>query len=247
MLKPGDEHYRAYVGRPEYYDVLAAWQFSLLIFLGLREQHCLLDLGCGSLRAGRLLIPYLEAERYFGIEPNRWLIEEAIEREVGHDLIRIKKPRFSHNADFDLAVFGVRFDYILAQSIFSHTGLTQLRCCLDSASQALKADGLLVATFVEGTQDKAREGWVYPDLNLFTWKTLQAVCEKAGLVCRKLDWPHPLQTWFIAAKSSERLEGAVAGRLEFIPDEIVLTGYRYHETRIGRLPSFYYRGTRSQT
>ncbi len=66
-LKPGDPHYRAYVGPPLEYDLVGASQFRLLTTLGLRAGHRCLDLGCGSLRAGRLLIPYLDPGNYFGI------------------------------------------------------------------------------------------------------------------------------------------------------------------------------------
>ena len=109
-LKPGDPHYMAYVGPPTQYDFMGATQFRLLCALGLRARHRLLDFGCGSLRAGRLFIPYLEPGRYHGIEPNRWLIDEAIQKELGEDLIRIKQPRFDHNDRFDSGVFGCRFD-----------------------------------------------------------------------------------------------------------------------------------------
>src|SRR5881392_154417 len=81
-LKPGDAHYRAYVGPPEDYDLIAAMAFNLLTTLGLRQHHSLLDVGCGSLRIGRLLIPYLNRGKYFGIEPNEWLVDEGIRREL---------------------------------------------------------------------------------------------------------------------------------------------------------------------
>ena len=68
-LKPGDPQYRAYVGPPEDYDLIAAMTFNLLTTLGLRQHHSLLDIGCGSLRIGRLLIPYLNRGKYFGVEP----------------------------------------------------------------------------------------------------------------------------------------------------------------------------------
>ena len=58
-LRPGDPQYRAYVGPPEDYDLIAAMVFNLLTTLGLRQHHSVLDIGCGSLRIGRLLIPYL--------------------------------------------------------------------------------------------------------------------------------------------------------------------------------------------
>ena len=58
-LVPGDPHYRAFVGPPEDYDLVSAMSFGLLTALGLRQHHALLDIGCGSMRVGRLLIPYL--------------------------------------------------------------------------------------------------------------------------------------------------------------------------------------------
>jgi len=122
--------YRSYVGPPENYDVAAAMQFNLLTFLGLRDDHYLLDVGCGSLRAGRLFIPYLRAGRYFGVEPEQWLIEEGIQNEIGQDLIRIKQPKFSNDTNFTLSVFGQQFDFILAQSVFSHASQTHMRRCL---------------------------------------------------------------------------------------------------------------------
>ena len=64
--------------RAENYDLSSALQFSLLTSLGLRENHTLLDIGCGSLRGGRLALMYLLPEHYYGIEPEQWLIEEGI-------------------------------------------------------------------------------------------------------------------------------------------------------------------------
>ena len=102
--------YRSFVGLPEAYDLVGANQLNLLTYLGLRENHTLLDIGCGSLRAGKLFLPYLLPERYFGIEPEKRLIEEGVKNEVGEDMIRIKKPRFEHDDNFTLGVFGRKFD-----------------------------------------------------------------------------------------------------------------------------------------
>ncbi len=121
-LPPGYEYYRAYVGPGGQWDFMGATQFSLLTALGLQERHKLLDLGCGSLRAGRFLMLYLARVHYCGIDPNAWLIEDAINRELGSELIALKAPRFDHGSGFEAGVFGERFDFIVAQSIFSHTG-----------------------------------------------------------------------------------------------------------------------------
>src|SRR5579875_1380257 len=106
--RESDDH-RSFVGPADQYDLIGAGQFALLYALGLRAHHRLLDIGCGSLRAGRMLIAYLEPERYVGVEPNRWLIDAALRRELGEGIIALKRPRFDANAEFALAHLG-RFD-----------------------------------------------------------------------------------------------------------------------------------------
>src|SRR5205823_12654151 len=86
-LKPGDPQYRAYVGPPEDYDLVAAMTFNLLTTLGLRQHHSLLDIGCGSLRVGLLLIPYLNRGTYFGIVPTEGLVDDGISRALGETLV----------------------------------------------------------------------------------------------------------------------------------------------------------------
>ena len=237
--KAGDSDYRAYVGDPQNYDRVAALQFSLLTLAGLREQHRLLDVGCGSLRGGRLFIPYLRKGNYFGLEPNRWLVEKGIEQEIGNDQMKLKSPRFDYNAQFNLAVFGERFDFVLAQSIFSHTGLTQLGACLESVAKVLQPEGLLVATFVERHEDLYEDEWVYPGLNQFRWQTIQDLCAGHGMHACKIDWPHPIQTWFIAAREASVLDAALARGLDALPEDVILTPRKYGAKRGGAPFSFY--------
>ena len=87
--------YQVFVGLAGTWDITSSRQFNLLTSLGLREGHYLLDIGCGSLRTGRLLIPYLLPGHYFGMEPEKWLIEEGIKNECREDLIKIKEE-FEH-------------------------------------------------------------------------------------------------------------------------------------------------------
>ena len=50
------------------WDEIGKLQFDFLISRGLKPHHVFLDIACGSLRAGRFLIPYLDAGNYLGIE-----------------------------------------------------------------------------------------------------------------------------------------------------------------------------------
>lgn len=201
-IPPGQSHYRAYVGPPEDYDLVAAMSFSLLTLLGLRQHHRLLDVGCGSLRVGRLLIPYLNRGRYTGLEPNGWLIQEGIAREVGEDQIRIKRPAFvQSDTGATLRDEGAQFDYILAQSIFSHCGRDLLEAWLADAAALLAPDGALVATFVESALDTRQSGWIYPECVGFTESTVGKCANGAGLRFTPLDWHHPRQRWGLFSRA----------------------------------------------
>ena len=199
-LKPGDPQYRAYVGPPEDYDLVAAMAFNLLTTLGLRQHHSLLDIGCGSLRIGRLLIPYLNREKYFGLEPNEWLVDEGIRRELGEMLVQIKRPTFFFSDSPDrIAQAKVAFDFALAQSIFSHCGLDLIKRWLSAISCSLARDGALVATFLIGEQDSAQTGWIYPDCVNYRPAALERAAKDVNLRFEILDWKHPRQTWAIFA------------------------------------------------
>lgn len=200
-LKPGDDHYRAYVGPPADYDLVAAMTFSLLVALGCRQQHKVLDIGCGSLRVGRLLIPYLNKRGYAGIEPNEWLVKEGIEREIGEDQIRIKDPWF-HFSDNAAALIEdqVKYDFVIAQSIFSHCGINLLEGWLEQFAQLIAVDGTAVVTYIDGPMDTDATGWVYPGCVTFTQRTMERLAREHSLEFVPLRWRHPRQSWALLAK-----------------------------------------------
>lgn len=208
-LPAGAEHYAAYVGPPAQWDFMGATQFRLLTALGLREHHKVLDLGCGSLRAGRLLITYLGAGNYFGIEPNTWLIDDAIEHEIGRDLVTLKRPNFSSSDNFDAAAFGVQFDFIVAQSVFSHAGPELVLEALQQIRKTLTADGSALVTFVHPDEmpDAPIEapGWTYPQCTTYEPDRVMELIASAGLVGRQLPWYHPRQTWYMLSRDVRAL------------------------------------------
>ncbi|MGH7075121.1 MAG: class I SAM-dependent methyltransferase [Stellaceae bacterium] len=208
-LPAGAGHYTAYVGPPGQYDLMGATQFRLLTTLGLREHHCLLDFGCGSLRAGRLFIPYLAPGNYHGLEPHRWLVEDAIERQLGANLALMKRPHFHWFDDFRAERCGTSFDFIIAQSIFSHAGADVIASALDGFRLALKPGGLALVTLLHPGQDGAREfhgaGWVYPQSVAHAPRTFARIVTAAGLAGRILPWFHPRQTWYALARDPSRL------------------------------------------
>lgn len=198
MAKIGDHDYRAYVGPPDQYDLMGASQFSLLCALGLREGHRLLDIGCGSLRGGRLFITYLAPGGYTGLEPNAWLVQEGIDRHLGRDAIGLKAPTFVHNDTFDVSGLDP-FDFVLAQSIASHTGPSMTRSLLASVAGALAPAGIAAVTFLHDRRDCTEEGWRYPGTVRYRRATIEAWLAAAGLHGTPLQWFHPRQVWWAIA------------------------------------------------
>jgi len=199
-LRPGDSHYRAYVGPPDDYDLVAAMTFNLLTTLGLRQYHNVLDIGCGSLRAGRLLIPYLNVGNYSGIEPNKWLVDEGVRQEIGQDQIRKKQPQFYFADSAKNLSFDTMFDFAIAQSIFSHCGPDLVARWLKETSRHLKDSGTLIATFLIGDQDCQDMGWIYPGCVYYKVETMALFAQNAGLKLLLLDWKHPRQQWALFSK-----------------------------------------------
>ncbi len=195
-LAPGSRHHRAFVGPPGTYDIMAAAQFNLLTFLGLREGQSLLDIGCGSLRAGRLFIAYLRPGGYCGLEPNEWLLQEGIEKELGREALAIKQPTFLSEDGFTLSAFRRSFDFLLAQSIFSHASAGQIRRCFSEARRVMGRDSIFVATWLRGERDYDGEAWVYPACVTYRADTMAAFASGAGLRFTPLAWPHAHgQSW----------------------------------------------------
>jgi len=195
-LPIGSKHYRAYLGASDKYDVSSANQFVLLVQQGLREYHKLLDIGCGSLRPGRLFIPYLLPKNYYGMEPNQWLIDEGIKKNLGLSIIDIKKPHFSNSSEFLLDEFNTTFDYILANSIFTHASQNQIRKCLMMANKVMNEKSIFVATFFMSDKNADSDSWTYPDVVYYTLELMKELASENNLILQKLYYDHPAnQTW----------------------------------------------------
>lgn len=206
--------YQAYIGPAYEYDIMCGRQFTLLFNLGLRETDNVLDFGCGSLRLGRVLLNYLNKGKYYGIEPNKWLIKSAIKNELGQDLVDIKNPNFSHNSDFNSKVFGEKFNFIVAQSIFSHCTMALFKRTLSNFVESINDNGLICFTLLI---DKMHHGkskhicqpddfrWLYPKCSIFRFKQVLEFTNTLGF-CTDIDGYHRSQKWFVFSKNKEIID-----------------------------------------
>jgi SAM-dependent methyltransferase len=212
-LSPGAENYRAYVGPPAQFDFMGATQFTLLFSLGLREEHSVLDVGCGSLRAGRLLLQFLLPARYVGVEPNSWLWRDAVSKEIGNDIISIKAPQFVEDDTFSLTKIDRQFEFVVFQSILSHTGGDLFNRGLEQARKVLLPCGQLLftvlddcsASYSRSSNGCAASGWIYPGCVRYERPDIFARCALAGLHAQRLDWFHPRQSWYRAVTEQDHL------------------------------------------
>jgi cyclopropane fatty-acyl-phospholipid synthase-like methyltransferase len=186
-----DKRYRAYTGPADKYDKLGALQFNILTSLGLRENHLLLDIGCGSLSAGRFFIVYLNLAHYYGVEPLKWLVEEGLKNELGKDIFNTKQPSFLYSDKFDFYKFGKKFDYIIAHSIFTHSSKTQIEKCIKEASKVMKNSSIFIATYIEG-YDYEGQDWIHNGFATYSRDFMIEVFEKNSISPKILNLKHPL-------------------------------------------------------
>ncbi len=244
-LQPGDHHYKAYVGPPDRYDFMGATQFRLLTSCGLRANHKLLDFGCGSLGSGKLFIPYLDAGNYFGQDPNQWLIDDGIKNELGESIVEVKKPQFSNLSNFEIG-FDENFDFIVAQSIFSHTNFELTRKGITSIYNSLSDQGLAFVTIIEGQDYKGKAEWLYPGCTSYQPTTIEKMFNGIGCHWRRLYWFHPAQTWFVIAKNELKLPTYTDTFLLLGGEEVGSNQYRNQDFIHNRIVSNIKRMSKSQ-
>jgi hypothetical protein len=131
------------------WDEIGRLQFNFLVAHGLQPHHYLLDIACGSLRAGVHFIPYLEPRHYLGIDKEEELIAAGIRHELTPQLMQEKQPQFVVSAGFEFERFGVRPDFALAHSLFTHLPPEGITRCLARLRATIQDSGTCFATFFE--------------------------------------------------------------------------------------------------
>lgn len=141
------------------WDELGQLQLDFLVGQGMRPSHTLLDIGCGALRGGVKLIPWLDPGGYWGIDRNRGLLDVGYDIELGRLGLTMRQPRAQlvHLEDFEFASLSVRFDMAIAQSLFTHLSLNRIRRCMAQLASVMDMGGQLYASFFELNDVARRE------------------------------------------------------------------------------------------
>lgn len=122
-------------------------------------------------------------------------------------MARLKCPHFLADDDFQLAgIDNDSADFVVAQSIYSHTGVNLFEKSVNAVTRCLKESGQFLFTAVTSDDLNANammrgmseNGWFYPQCLVYTEEEVLSICRSADLFVQKLDWFHPRQTWFRA-------------------------------------------------
>jgi len=134
-----------------HWDDVGRSQFAFLVKEGLKIDHYLLDVACGSFRGGRFLIQYLMEGRYFGMDKNSSLIQAGIERVLRPSHLMEKRPQI-YKVQLSVEplnlheILGARFDYIWVHALFDHISPEVIRRCLHDLTEVMVSGGRLYAT-----------------------------------------------------------------------------------------------------
>lgn len=176
---------------------------------GLVPDCNVLDVGCGALRLGYWLIRYLNPDRYFGLDPVKKYVDAGLKHAIGPELSAEKRPRFDYNGEFDFSPFGVKFDFVVARSIFSHASPPLVCRALDSFRENAAPNGIMLASYIQTTKDdgdaevvniKQKGGdWAW---RRYATSYLQKLARERGLTAGKFGKPYNYQVWLRVSKES---------------------------------------------
>jgi SAM-dependent methyltransferase len=127
-------------------------QLDYLIAAGLTPRSRVLDIGCGALRAGRKIIAYLDPGLYYGIDPDRQLLDAGYELELSPMDLAARCPRtnLAHSAKFrHLHLTEPQIDFGICVSVMRGLSVGHVQVCLERVAPYFKPGGQLHISFLE--------------------------------------------------------------------------------------------------
>jgi hypothetical protein len=134
-------------GRLADYERAGRLQLEVLIHEGLYPTSKVLDFGCGALRGSYWTMHFLEPGCFFGIDPHKSRIDLGLEEIIEPELRERLQPTFSYNEDFDLSVFGVELDFVMARSVWTHASKHQIERMLDTFVSTSAPRGVMLVSY----------------------------------------------------------------------------------------------------
>lgn len=152
---------------------------------GLLPHHSMLDYGCGVLRTGRYVIPYLTDGKYVGVD----IADARIEKGRGllaEDSVAPDTYEAFVVSSCDLhELEGYCFDYVWAESVLTHMPLMEIRTMLRAMRAHLTTGGQFFFTYSESNEYARRnvKDFWYPGA------TMAQECRAAGYQFELIELP----------------------------------------------------------
>lgn len=193
--------YRSYVGShdAEQWYAIGRLQYYFLIANGLQSSHNFLDIGCGSLRLGQYIIPLLAEGNYYGLEPEKLLVECGLKHEISPQVIALKRPNFAHNYNFHFGSLS-NFDFAMANSIFTHMNKSDIASCFSEVYKKAKLGSKFFFTFFEGSSSSNPQSNSHANTSwLYSFEELCSLSPQWKLIYIG-DWNHPRNQKIVLAQ-----------------------------------------------
>jgi cyclopropane fatty-acyl-phospholipid synthase-like methyltransferase len=180
-------------------------QKKFLIRKGLKPQNTLLDYGCGTLRAGQHLIEYLDKDCYTGIDISKKVIDFAQDFVNNNTKLVEKMPKlvWNKNMSLDFEMFKVKFDYIIAQSVFTHLKPEHCEEIIRNIHKIMNENSKFYFTIFTGEQYKERnmKDFEYP-LGFF-----EELANKNGMLISDVsnEYNHPRNQKMLVLRQMKRV------------------------------------------
>lgn len=176
----------ALVGPLGFWKQLQRYQFDVVSGLGLRPEHCLLDIGCGPLQGGIRFISYLQPGGYVGVDQNPAVIEIAQE-EVSRHKLWDKKPRLILSHDFgDDQLDSADVDFIWMSQILYYFDEKKIHKLCAMIRRRLRPGGIMAGDILGPASDRSflRD----PKSSVHTAESLHTIARCHGLQVQELGY-----------------------------------------------------------
>lgn len=173
-----------------------AWVVDALRRHGLRPDHYVLEIGCGSLSAASRLLPAMDLHRYWGFERNRELFDTGIIIELPRAGVPPERGHFVVNDDFDLSGVPHRFDLAIASAQARHLSLNRIARMIAAVVRRLAPGGRFIFTWPDNPDAASFEPIrqpdgtrTYPDRDPYhySFDMLERVCDALGARAERMD------------------------------------------------------------
>jgi ABC-type polysaccharide/polyol phosphate transport system ATPase subunit len=129
------------------------WVYEFLLAQGLRPDHYVLDVGCGSFAAAARLLPYMVQSHYWGYEQSMDRYLAGVQSVLPNAGVSAERGHFVVNEEFDFSDVPHTFEFAIASSMLRRLPLHAVARCFASVVRRLRPGGRFFVSWAEPGPD----------------------------------------------------------------------------------------------